>query len=198
MKTAVIAVDITNDFAHPKGGLPVKDGYDVVKPTNNLFASPGVTVKIATHDKHDPASKHFEPKEKGGGGWTLHGIPGTWGFEFDPKLKLDGVVIVSKGMSLEDDGYSAFEGLVDETGQTLAEYLREQGVTRIVITGLATDYCVKATALDGIKEGFEVILATDACKAVNIGYEDGHRAELAMSKAGVRIMYTADILAMLA
>ena len=195
MKTAVIAVDITNDFAYPRGGLPVQDGHEVTEPTNRLYGAKGVTVRIATRDKHDPASKHFRLKADGGGGWPLHGIPGTWGFEFDRNLDLTDVVVVSKGMSLLDDGYSAFEGLVDETGQTLAEYLREQGITHIIITGLATDYCVKATALDGVKEGFTVILAIDACRAVNVEPTDGDKAVGEMVRAGVVIATTQEILA---
>lgn len=195
MKTAVIGVDITNDFADPKGGLPVLDGHKVVEPTNKLLHAEGVTVKVLTRDKHDKRSKHFVPKEQGGGGWPLHGIDNTWGFEFYETLDLADATIVSKGMSLADDGYSAFEGFVDETGQTLAEYLREQGVTHIIVTGLATDYCVKATALDGIKEGFYVVLAIDACRAVNIEPTDGEKAVGEMVRAGVVIATTQEILA---
>lgn len=185
MKVAVIGVDITNDFTRKTGGLPVPGGDEVVHPTNQLLKLEGIDIKILTRDKHSPESKHFVAKDQGGGGWPIHGIDGTWGYEFHSSLNTEGAVIVSKGMSLEDDGYSAFEGFVDETGQTLAEYLREQGIIHIIVTGLATDYCVKATCLDAIREGFKVILAIDACRAVNIEAGDGETAVAEMVAAGV-------------
>ena len=183
--TALIVVDVQNDFADPAGGLSVKDGADVVPVINSHIAAvieAGGRV-VYTADWHPESTPHFA---KDGGIWPVHCVADTWGSEFHPDLVVDGPV-VRKGSNGED-GYSGFTMRDPETEETttteMAALLREWGVTRLVVTGLATDYCVKSTALDGITEGFEVTLLRDAVKAVDLEPGDGDRALLEFCTAG--------------
>ncbi len=185
-KTAVIVVDATNDFVDENGALPAPDGPGAIRPINSLIKR--FTMWIFTRDVHDPRSAHFTK-----GGWKLHGIPGTWGFEFFPELDTLGGTIVNKGMSLEDDGYSGFEGVVDGTDVTLANYLRANSITHVIVVGYATDYCVRATALDAVKEGFSVFLAVDACRAINVCPGDEADAIAEMRAKGVVITTTEEL-----
>jgi len=192
-KTAIVAVDIQNDFC-PGGSLAVTDGDAVVAPTNALFAR--FPIQFLSRDWHPAETVHFA---EWGGKWPPHCVAGTPGADFHAGLKPTKAIVVTKGTKNSDDGYSAFEGLVQEMADTpFGEYLRLRGVERIVVTGLATDYCVEATAIDGIKQGFEVILALDACRAVNVQPGDGDRAVVEMVNAGVVVKNTAEILAELA
>jgi nicotinamidase/pyrazinamidase len=196
-KRALVMVDVTNDFACPDGGLPVKNGAAVVPVLNRLKSEADSKgwVTFATRDKHPANSKHFKVN---GGAWPKHGEAGTWGFGFHPDLDIRGAGIVSKGMSGEDDGYSAFEGITDggpiETGILFEDALKRLGVEELFVGGLATDYCVKATAIDGVRAGFRVFLVRDACRAVNADPKDEERAIDAMRQAGVEILTSDSIL----
>jgi nicotinamidase/pyrazinamidase len=183
--TALIVVDVQNDFADPAGGLSVADGDAVVPVINKEIAraqEAGARV-VYTADWHPESTPHFA---KDGGIWPVHCVAGTWGAEFHPDLVVDGPV-VRKGTNGED-GYSGFTMKDPESDETmpteLAQLLRDWEVTRVVVTGLATDYCVKATALDGITEGFTVELITDAVRSVDLVEGDGAAALEEVEAAG--------------
>ena len=187
-ETALVVVDVQNDFADPNGGLYVNGGEDVVPVINRAIAaarSAGARV-VYTADWHPSSTPHFA---KDGGLWPVHCVGDTWGAEFHPNLIVDGPV-VRKGTSGED-GYSGFsmkdpEGdAVTPTG--LAGQLERWGITKVVVCGLATDYCVKATALDGISEGLEVRLLENAVRSVDLEPGDGERALAEILAAGCHI-----------
>lgn len=184
-ETALVVVDVQNDFAVPEGGLHVKSGAEVVPIINQEISKAkraGAHV-IYTADWHPENTPHFS---KDGGIWPVHCVAGTWGAEFHPDLVVDGPV-VHKGSNGED-GYSGFSMRDHLTGETvdteLAAILREAGVKRIVVTGLATDYCVKETALDGLRHGFDVSLMRDAIRSVDLEEGDGERALAEVEAAG--------------
>ena len=188
-QTALVVVDVQNDFADPGGGLYVNDGAAVVPVINaqiKLAKAAGAQV-VYTADWHPESTSHFE---KDGGIWPVHCVGDTWGSEFHPDLVVDGPV-VRKGTNGED-GYSGFFMKDPQSEVTmpteLASMLRDWGVTRIVVAGLATDYCVKATALDGIAEGFNVSLMANAIRSVDIAEGDGERALEEVTEAGVRLV----------
>lgn len=187
---ALITVDGQNDFC-PGGALPVKEGDQIVGLVNRVRAA--FQEIILTRDWHKPNSKHFKinnPKAR----WNTHCVENTWGAEFHPDLIVANAIIISKGMDPEDDGgYSGFEGFTKD-GKTMAEYLRDKEVTEIYIGGLATDYCVKATALDAVKNGFKTFLLLDACRAVNLNPGDGEKAIQEMKEQGVIITSTKEVL----
>jgi nicotinamidase/pyrazinamidase len=188
-ETALVVVDVQNDFADPNGSLYVQEGEQVVPVINAAIAaarSAGARV-VYTADWHPPSTPHFA---KDGGIWPVPCVADTWGAEFHPNLIVDGPV-VRKGTSGED-GYSGFsmkdpEG--DEiTATGLADQLERWGIEKVVVCGLATDYCVKATALDGISGGFEVILLQDAVRSVDLEAGDGDKALAEMRDAGCRLV----------
>jgi nicotinamidase/pyrazinamidase len=185
-KTALIVVDVQNDFADPKGSLYVPGGEDVVARVNEEIAealSEGSAV-VYTQDWHPPATPHFQ---SGGGVWPVHCVQETWGAEFHPTLDVAGEV-VRKGSGVED-GYSGFTTRDATTGEEhpteLASLLRERGVERVVVAGLATDYCVKETAIDAARLGWDTTVVTEAIRAVNLEEGDGERARGEMRSAGV-------------
>ena len=187
--TALIVVDVQNDFADPNGNLYVQAGEEVVPTINTEIAaarSAGAHV-IYTADWHPDSTPHFA---KDGGIWPVHCVADTWGAAFHPNLIVDGPV-VRKGTGGED-GYSGFSvrdpqsGRVTATG--LAGQLERWGVNTIVVCGLATDYCVKATALDGVDEGYRVVLLANAIRAVNLEPQDGEDALAEISDAGCQIL----------
>ena len=176
-QTALVVVDVQNDFASPRGGLSVKDGEAVVPVINAEIAkakAAGAMVAY-TADWHPETTPHFQ---KDGGIWPVHCVGDTWGSELHPDLVVDGPV-VRKGVSGED-GYSGFSTRDPQSGvkgsTELAGLLRARGVTKLIVCGLATDYCVKATALDGIEEGFHVTLLTAGARAVDLQPGDGERS----------------------
>ena len=187
-KTALIVVDVQNDFAHPNGSLYVAEGEAVVPTINRevvqaLAARAGV---FYTQDWHPPSTPHFK---KDGGIWPVHCVQDTWGASFHPDLQIRGEV-VRKGTGGED-GYSGFTVRDPRSGyeqQTpLESRLRERGIERVVVVGLATDYCVKATAIDAVSKGFQTTALGGAMRAVNLEPGDGDRALAEMQQAGVRI-----------
>ena len=181
-KDALLIVDVQNDFC-PGGALAVADGDRVVPALNRYierFQKSRLPI-FATRDWHPEKTRHFKAY---GGLWPPHCIQGTKGAEFSADLRLPpNAVVVSAGMAADEEGYSGFDGR-DEKGTALAELLRAQGVGRLFVGGLATDYCVKHTVLDGLKQGFHVVLLEDAARAVNLEPGDGERAIEAMVQAG--------------
>jgi nicotinamidase/pyrazinamidase len=178
-KRALLVVDVQNDFC-PGGALAVPRGDEVVEPLNKLidkFLERGEPV-YKTRDWHPPETKHFVAY---GGTWPVHCVQNTKGAEFHPALRDDPrIIVVSKGTG-DNDGYSAFDGT------NLATQLREQGVEEVVVGGLATDYCVKNTVLDALKNGFKVKALIDAMHAVDLQHGDGERALEEMRAAGAQI-----------
>jgi nicotinamidase/pyrazinamidase len=186
--TALLVVDVQNDFADPAGSLFVHGGPDVVDAANREIGRAlraGARV-IYTQDWHPPSTPHFA---KDGGTWPVHCVAGSNGAAFAPRLDVQGPV-VRKGAGGED-GYSGFSVRDPTTGAAagteLEGMLREAGVTGVVIVGLATDYCVKETALDAVRLGLAATVVGDAVRAVNVDPADGDRALDAMRAAGVRI-----------
>jgi nicotinamidase/pyrazinamidase len=181
-KDALIIVDVQNDFC-PGGALAVSGGDEVVPVLNRViekFTAAGLPI-FATRDWHPEKTSHFRAY---GGVWPVHCVQGTRGAEFHPGLHLDkGVVVVSAGMLPSEDGYSGFQA-TDASGSRLADLLRRKSVERIFVGGLATDYCVKHTVLDGLKEGFKVLLLAEAIRAVNLKPRDGELAVAEMVSAG--------------
>ena len=179
-RRALVVVDVQNDFC-PGGSLAVERGDEVVAPLNRLiseFLERGEPV-FKSRDWHPARTKHFAAY---GGTWPVHCVQGTRGAEFHPELLDDPrVQIISKGTG-DEDQYSAFDG----TG--LADILRERGVTELLVGGLATDYCVKNTVLDALREGFKVRALTEAMRAVNLQPGDDARALEEMRRAGAEII----------
>ena len=189
-KAALIIVDVQNDFC-PGGALAVADGDQVVAPLNRYierFAGAALAI-VATRDWHPERTSHFKVY---GGVWPVHCVQGTFGAEFHRALQLGGAaVIVSKGMAADADSYSGFDA-VDSAGVRLADLLRMAGVSRIFVGGLATDYCVKQTVLDGCKLGFDVVLLKDAMRGVDLAPGDSARAVQEMFAAGARAIESVD------
>jgi nicotinamidase/pyrazinamidase len=181
-KDALLIIDVQNDFCSG-GSLPVPEGGKVVPVLNRYiqrFEAADLPI-FATRDWHPEKTSHFKAF---GGLWPPHCIQGTKGAEFRPDLALpQDVVIVSAGMGPDEDGYSGFVGR-DDQGVGLADLLRQRGVERIFVGGLATDYCVKHTVLDGLKEGFKVVLLEDAIRGVDVQPGDSERAIEEMIRAG--------------
>ena len=180
---ALIVVDVQNDFL-PGGALGVAAGDAVLEPLNrciDAFERRGLPI-VATRDWHPPNHCSFQAR---GGPWPPHCVAGTPGAEFAPGLSLPrGARIVSKATRSDEEAYSAFQG----TG--LGVQLRELGCTRVFIGGLATDYCVRATALDARAAGFDVVVLADAVRSVDVEPGDGQRALEEMSAHGVRLCST--------
>lgn len=186
--TALIVVDVQNDFADPRGSLYVREGERVVPVANREIArarAAGSPV-FYTQDWHPGSTPHFQ---KDGGIWPVHCVADTWGAEFHPGLEVAGDV-VRKGSGGED-GYSGFtvkdpvSG--DATATRLGNRLHELGVRRLVVLGLAGDYCVGATALDGARLGYEVTVLREGVRFVELKAGDSERAWREMDAAGVRV-----------
>jgi len=187
--TALIVVDVQNDFADPSGSLAVRAGAEVV-PVLNAEAAAARTAGggvLYTADWHPPRTPHFVTD---GGIWPVHCVAGTPGAAFHPDLVVDGPV-VRKGANGED-GYSGFTMRDPASGATipteLEALLRERSISRIVVGGLATDYCVRATALDALRLGFETGVLVDGVRAVDLIAGDGDRALEEMRAAGVELV----------
>ena len=184
MATALLVIDFQNDFT-PGGALAVRAGDEIAGPIERLAGE--LEVVVATRDWHPPDHASFETE---GGPWPVHCVRGSHGAEFHPSMEaieLDAVVDV--GREREDEGYSGFEK------SDLAAILRERGVDRVYVCGLATDYCVRASAIDACREGFDVTVVEDAIRAVEVNEGDGERALEDMRAAGARIATSAELLA---
>jgi nicotinamidase/pyrazinamidase len=182
---ALLIVDVQNDFC-PGGALAVADGDAVVAPINAQIAehlAAGSPI-YASRDWHPPESRHFAAY---GGRWPPHCIEHTPGAAFHGALNLpSSTVIVTKGNQPDADGYSAFEGRTP-AGLPLLDDLRQRGITHLVVGGLATDYCVRASVLDALSAGLDVTVLTDAVRAVDAENGDSERALGEMKAAGARL-----------
>jgi len=174
---ALIVVDVQNDFC-PGGALPVPEGDKIVPVINNyidLFRNAGAFI-FFTRDWHPKDHISFRSY---GGMWPPHCIQNTWGAAFHPALKVgDEDIIISKGVEKSKEAYSAFEGT------DLDERLKRLNIEKVFVCGLATDYCVKHTVLDGLKRGYRVYLLEDAVRGVDVNEGDSLRAIEEMVKAG--------------
>jgi nicotinamidase/pyrazinamidase len=167
MARALLIIDFQNDFT-AGGALAVPDGDAIAQQVNALAADPRFELVVATRDWHPPEHGSFEPH---GGPWPVHCVQGSEGAELHSALdheRLD--VIVDKGQNPQTEGYSGF----DETG--LGDLLRERGIDRLTVVGLATDYCVKNTALDALRHGFEVTVESPGVRGVDVSPGDSERA----------------------
>jgi nicotinamidase/pyrazinamidase len=186
--TALVVVDLQNDFADPSGSLFVRGGDAIVGRINDevqLATADGGFV-VYTQDWHPPSTPHFA---KDGGVWPVHCVAETWGAQLHPGLMVAGPS-VRKGSNGED-GYSGFSMRDPISGENtptpLEGMLRDHGVTRLVICGLATDYCVRGTVLDARRLGFDTTVLSDAVAAVELTEGDGARALAEMVEAGARL-----------
>ena len=187
---ALLVIDVQNDFAAPEGSLSVAGAPDVIPVINraaDLARRRGAMV-VLTQDWHPESTPHFQ---KDGGIWPVHCVAGTWGAELYPGLDVPtDTPVVRKGTNGED-GYSGFTMRDPATGETIATeleaLLRANEVTDVVVLGLATDYCVKATALDAIDLGFDATVLTTGCAAVNLERGDGDKALEDLDSAGVHL-----------
>ena len=187
--TALVVVDLQNDFADRRGALAVPGGEEVVPVANREIerAARAGALVVYTQDWHPPSTPHFA---KDGGRWPVHCVQGSWGAELVPDLKIAGPV-VRKGTAGED-GYSGFSvrdlraGTRAET--ELAALLCERAVMRVVVLGLATDYCVKETALDALRLGFSTSVVMEGTRAVDLVEGDGPRALEQLVQAGVKLI----------
>ncbi len=187
-KTALIVVDVQNDFADPEGSLYVSGGEETVPFINaqiEAARADGATI-VRTADWHPESTPHFE---KDGGIWPVHCVAGSWGAEFHPDL-LDEGPVVRSGTG-NDDGYSAFTGRDLVTGEErpteLEPLLRDEGITDVAVVGLATDYCVLQTVIDAAKLGFATTLLADGVRGVNLDPGDSARAIAEMVACGVTV-----------
>jgi nicotinamidase/pyrazinamidase len=178
----LLLVDPQNDFC-PGGSLPVADG-DAVIPVLNAWAAAaeraGVPVFVS-RDWHPARTTHFK---NSGGVWPAHCVMGTRGAEFHPDLRVPhSAIVVSKGMGEAEDAYSAYQAR-DDAGVLLATLLKQHEVRHLYLMGLATDYCVKASALDGLADAFRITLVLAGVRAVNLQPQDGEQALEEMRAAG--------------
>ena len=178
-KDALIIVDVQRDFC-PGGALPVPEGDKIIPNLNRyieIFRRKGGRI-YATRDWHP--ENHISFKEHGGL-WPKHCVQGTEGAEFHPNLKLpEDAVIISKGTDPLREAYSGFEGT------DLKKKLKQEGIVRVFVGGLATEYCVKNTVLDAIKFGFETVLLMDAIRGIDLKPSNSRKAIDEMVKKGVK------------
>ncbi len=188
---ALLIVDVQNDFC-PGGALAVPEGDRVVPVLNQYadrFARAGQPV-FASRDWHPQVTRHFKAQ---GGPWPPHCVAGTQGAAFHPQLKLPAAAsVLTKGTDPEDDGYSAFEA-EDPHGHGLADVLGGQHVGSLYVGGLATEYCVRASVLDGLKQGLDVVVLLDAVRGIDVQEGDVVRALDEMLRAGARTATLATI-----
>jgi nicotinamidase/pyrazinamidase len=201
---ALIIVDVQNDFC-PGGALPVADGHQVVPVINRLI--PVFPVVVATQDWHPIDHKSFAANHPGHrvgdvielGGvpqilWPTHCVQGTSGAEFHSELNRAAIqAVFQKGTDPEVDSYSGFFDNARRHDTGLHRFLRDHGVSRIFVCGLATDYCVKFTCLDGRSLGYEVVLVEDASRGVDLHAGDVCRAIEDMKAAGVKVVSSSEI-----
>jgi nicotinamidase/pyrazinamidase len=179
MADALIIVDYQNDFARPDGALSVPAGEEVAEHINELAASGDYELVIATRDWHPPDHGSFTDQ---GGIWPVHCVQGSDGAELHLALDREPIdAIVDKGQDPGTEGYSAFDAT------SLAETLRARGVDGVTVVGLATDYCVKNTALDALREGFAVRVDRAGVRGVDVEPGDSERALDELAAAGATV-----------
>jgi nicotinamidase/pyrazinamidase len=188
--TALIVTDVQNDFTDPEGGLYVPGGEETVPAINAEIAAArdaGATI-VYTQDWHPPTTPHFE---KDGGVWPVHCVHDSWGAAFHPELDVvPDAPVVRKGVE-GGDGYSAFSVRHpisgDEWETDLGRILEDAGARRLVVVGLAGDWCVRSTALDGRDLGYEVVVPLALTRMVELHPGDGDRAVAELREAGVEV-----------
>lgn len=192
-RKVLILVDVQNDFC-PRGSLAVAGGDEVVPLLNNMsrYARDHAWDILASRDWHPEETPHFDE-------WPVHCVRDTEGAEFHPNLDLTDATVISKGQG-EENGYSAFEGRTEGLNLSLLDLitlgsLDPEGI-EVYIGGLATDYCVKATVLDALKEGFKTYLLVDAIRAVDLQEDDGGQSIEEMVAAGVILTSTDEVLSL--
>ena len=187
-KTALIATDLQHDFADPAGSLYVVGGEEVVPIVNDEIgrARAAGALVVYTQDWHPESTPHFQ---KDGGIWPVHCVRDSWGAQLHPRLDVEGEVL-RKGTGGED-GYSAFTVRDPQSGEQagtrLEHLLRGRGIQRVVIVGLASDYCVKDTALDALRLGFETVVLSEGVRGVNLQPGDHERALEKVQRAGATV-----------
>ena len=189
-KAALLVVDIQTDFC-AGGALPAPGGVEIIPAVNRHVADAsrrGMPV-YATRDWHPARTNHFKEY---GGDWPPHCVQGTPGAEFHPRLKLPpDAIIVNKGDDPQRHGYSAFDGHTSD-GKPLLGDLRDRHVTRVYLAGIATDYCVRESALDALRAGLEVRVLPDAIAGIDVRPGDAQRALDEISAAGAQLVPTLD------
>ena len=179
MARALVIVDFQNDFT-PGGALGVPEGDAIAPRIDALARSGDYDLVVATRDWHPPDHGSFAER---GGPWPIHCVQGTEGAELHPEIAREHLdVVVDKGQDPATEGYSGFEAT------ELERLLRERGVDRVHVVGLALDVCVKNTARDARRAGFETVVHLDATRAVNVDPGDGDRAVEEMRSAGVEVV----------
>ena len=181
MAEALVIVDFQNDFT-PGGALAVSEGDQIADRVNELAADPRFELVVATRDWHPRDHGSFAEMGKGGP-WPVHCVQGTPGAELHPGLDRTRVdVVVDKGQDPDTEGYSGFEDT------ELEQLLRDRGVDRVTLVGLATDVCVKNTALDARRLGFDVTVDSAAVRGVDVEPGDSERALDEMRAAGATVV----------
>ncbi|MGV3773814.1 MAG: bifunctional nicotinamidase/pyrazinamidase [Verrucomicrobiales bacterium] len=202
---ALVLVDIQNDFL-PGGALAVADGELIIPIVNSLQER--FRLIVATQDWHPPDHGSFAANHPGKNVydqidldglkqtlWPMHCVKGTEGAALAPGLHKDRINrIFPKGSDSSIDSYSGFYDNGHRRSTGMGEWLQEQGVTEVFLCGLATDYCVKFTALDGLKFGFRTFVVEDACRGVNLRQNDVRDALKEMTNAGALILESCDLL----
>jgi nicotinamidase/pyrazinamidase len=175
MAEALVIVDFQNDFT-PGGALAVPQGDEIAARLHELIDSGRFDLVVATRDWHPPEHGSFAAK---GGPWPPHCVAGTPGAELHPSLDASRVnIVLDKGTDPVTEGYSGFDGT------DLAALLRERGIDRLTVAGLATDYCVRATALDALREGFAVTVDAAGSRGIEAQPGDVERALEEVRAAG--------------
>jgi len=184
-RAALLVVDVQNDFC--TGGALAVPGSEQVVAAVNRYVEEAVARRFpiyASRDWHPATTSHFQPY---GGEWPIHCVQGSEGARFHPALRLPAdTIVVTKGEDPQRPGYSAFDGRTPER-KPLLDDLRERGITRLYVTGLATDYCVKHSALDALAAGLEVTVLEDAVAGVDVRPGDAARALAEMQSKGARL-----------
>lgn len=207
MRSALIIVDVQNDFC--KGGaLEVKNGNDVIPVINDLVKSNKFDFVVATQDWHPKNHKSFASNHKNKNEydvikingitqvlWPAHCVQRRKGSRFHKELELGkNYKVFKKGTNSEIDSYSGFYDNDHKSSTGLAEYLKKKNISEVYVTGLATDYCVKFTALDSVKEGFKTFVIKDTVRGVNIKKDDSKKAFAEMKLSGVKVITSRGIL----
>lgn len=203
---ALLLVDIQNDFM-PGGALPVPDGDHIIQIVQKLLKGPFDKI-IASKDWHPPNHKSFAENTQGKYPgdriildgidqilWPTHCVQGTKGADFCPgwdTTKID--KIIYKGIDPSIDSYSTFFDNEHLRSTELDKYLKEKGIKKVFVAGLATDYCVKYSVLDALHLGFQPYVIVDACKGINLKPNDSDQALKQMEKAGATLVYSQDLL----
>jgi nicotinamidase/pyrazinamidase len=182
MSRALLIIDFQNDFTSG-GALEVPRGDEIAEPVRRLAGE--FDHIFATRDWHPPDHASFETE---GGPWPVHCVQGTHGAELHPAMRdIEVDAIVDVGVERDDEGYSGFEK------STLADLLRREGIDEVAVVGLATDYCVRASAIDACREGFDTTVVTDAIRPVEVEPGDGERALEDMMRAGAKLATSVDL-----